>query len=214
LLPHIEQLGLYSKFDFSQPVFSPAFKDSIIQPLSMYTCPSDLYTGRFWVQDVLNGDLAEASTNSYAACMGGYDGIIFVAPNDTNGLFYRNSKIRLDDIPDGTSATFAIGERAAWLAQAPWAGVVSGGTLRTTPDAPVATSVIEPAPFMVVARVGLKPLNFLYAEPYDFFSPHANVVYFLFADGSVHGISDSTDVGILRALCTRAGGELISGNAF
>jgi prepilin-type N-terminal cleavage/methylation domain-containing protein/prepilin-type processing-associated H-X9-DG protein len=214
LLPHIEQAPLYSEIDFSLPTNSPLFLELLTRPLSIYTCPTDHYTGRFWLKDVYNSDVLEASTISYVACMGGYDGTVFTMPENTNGLFFKNSQVRLSDIPDGTSATIAIGERAAWLTQVPWAGVTTGATCRTTADAPVFTSVIEPAPFMAVARVGRKSLNDLYSEPYDFFSPHGNTVYFLFADGSIHGVSDSIDVDVLRALCTRDGGEPINGKDF
>jgi prepilin-type N-terminal cleavage/methylation domain-containing protein/prepilin-type processing-associated H-X9-DG protein len=214
LLPHIEQTPLYNEIDFSLPTISPSAKEILPRSVFLYTCPTDRYTGRFWVRDVFNADVLEASTISYAACMGGYDGTVFVMPENTNGLFFKNSQVRLSDIPDGSSSTIAIGERAAWLAQVPWGGVVTGGTCRTTADAPVLSSVIEPAPFMAVARVGRRLLGDLYSEPYDFFTPHGNTVYFLFADGSVHGLSDSIAVETLRALCTRDGGEAINGKDF
>jgi hypothetical protein len=89
---------------------------------------------------------------------------------------------------------------------------MTGGVLVTTPGAPVFTSYRFYAPSMAMARIGFKPLNSPNAEPLDFFSPHRTTVYFILADGAVRGLATSTDVTVLQALATRAGGEPISGN--
>src|SRR5262249_51391386 len=154
-------------------------------PLAAYACPSDPRAGRFFIGDYYyNADLAEAATNSYAACHGGYDGTYYAGVETGNGLFWRNSQVRLADVRDGTSATVAVGERAALFARAPWAGVVTGGTLRTTPDAPVYLSDTLPPPYMVLAKFGIRPLNTRDAQLYDFFSPHPAACLFVFADGA------------------------------
>jgi prepilin-type N-terminal cleavage/methylation domain-containing protein len=214
LLPYVEQGPLHGQINFDIPVQSSLNINIRVTPLAVYTCPSDQSTGRFWVRDVFNTDYLEASTNSYAACAGGFDGTVYQPPVNTNGLFWQNSHIRLTEIPDGASSTIAIGERAAWLVQSPWAGVVTGGIMITTADAPVIVAAIDPPPFMVVARVALKPLHSIFAEPYDFFSPHTGITYFAFADGAVHGVADTIDIDVLRALCTRDGGEPIPSTAY
>ena len=61
-----------------------------------------------------------------------------------------------------------------------------------------------------MARVGNKPLNDPWSEPYDFFGPHPGVLNALFADGSVRALRFSTPVEVLRGLATRAGGEAVS----
>src|SRR5262249_5197633 len=133
----------------------------------------------------------------------------FFDPENGNGLFFRNSRVRIQDITDGTSNTLAIGERAALFVQAPWAGVWSAGSARTTPDAPVYVTWVHPSPVMVMARAGWRPLHDPYSEPFDFFSPHTGVVQFLFADGAVHAIRITVDVGVYQGLATRNGGETI-----
>ena len=45
---------------------------------------------------------------------------------DGEGLFFRNSRINLRDITDGTSLTLAIGERSHLLGEATWVGSVTG----------------------------------------------------------------------------------------
>jgi prepilin-type N-terminal cleavage/methylation domain-containing protein len=214
LLPHLEQSALFNRIDLRLPIESRVNATVAVEPVTHFTCPSDRYTGLYWILDHQNKDVMEASTNSYAACMGGYDATIFVWPYDTNGCFSRNSRVRLSDINDGTAATVGLGERAAWFTQAPWVGVVSTGTIRTTPDAPVFASTVDPAPFMVLGRAGIKQLNDPYSQGYEFFSPHPGIVYFVFADGSVHGLKDNLDVEVFRALCTRDFGETIPGNSY
>jgi prepilin-type processing-associated H-X9-DG protein len=68
---------------------------------------------------------------------------------------------------------------------------------------------MEPAPTMAMARIGSHTLNSPYSEPYDFFSPHPDVVNFAFADGSVHALSVSMDLTVLQAMATQSGNEVI-----
>ncbi len=209
LLPYLDQQNLAKKIDFTKPVESPGALAARTTVLSVYTCPADRYTGVFPVKNQLNQKIVDAATNSYAACYGS-DGAIGFTGDTGNGLFFRASRIRLEEVTDGTSTTLAIGERAALLCQAPWAGVVANGSVRTTPDAPVFLSIVEPAPTQVLARVGHRPLLDFNSEPYDFFSPHAGVVFFAFADGAVHAMRSTTDVAVLQGLATRAGDEAVN----
>ncbi len=98
-------------------------------------CPSDTVTGVFQVWDELNAPLAQAASNSYAACFGSY-GLMNTDPDHGNGLFQRNSGIRFRDIPDGLSQTLAIGERAGGFARSPWAGVMTAGPSGPPPAPP------------------------------------------------------------------------------
>ncbi len=213
LLPYLEQGNLKQQVNFSLPVEAVSNLGPRTTLLTVYTCPSDLSTGVFTVESEGNAPMATAATNSYAACFG--TGILLgTQPDKGNGVFYRNSNIAFADISDGTSNTLFIGERGAILAQGPWAGVMTGGTIRTTPGAPVYSSIIEPAPAMVLARVGPHTLNSPNSEPYDFFAPHDQLVQFLFGDGSVHALNMGTDLAVLQAMATRAGGETAGGNEF
>jgi prepilin-type processing-associated H-X9-DG protein len=68
---------------------------------------------------------------------------------------------------------------------------------------------VEPAPVMTLAYCK-RALNSPNSEPYDFFSPHDAVVNFLFADGSIKGLANTTSSDVLVALATRSGKESIS----
>jgi prepilin-type processing-associated H-X9-DG protein len=163
----------------------------------------------FVVLDENNNPLGQAATNSYTACFGAL-GLINTHPHLGNGLFQRNSHIRMAEITDGISNTIAVGERSSLFAASPWAGVMTGGTCRTSPGAAVYCAVTEKAPSMVLARMGNRTLNSPYSEPYDFFSSHGNVVNFAFADGAVHALHTGIELKVLRALATRQGGERVS----
>jgi prepilin-type N-terminal cleavage/methylation domain-containing protein len=211
LLPYLEQDNLAKQIDYTIPVEDPTNVITRTTILRIYTCPSDRETGVFTVQTMNNKRLADAATNSYAGCFG-LGPNLPITPDSGDGIYFRNSKIRFADIIDGTSSTLAFGERGAFFSQTPWAGVMTGGTARTTPGAPVFSAVIEPAPVMALCQFGNRPLNDPFAEPYDFFSPHSGVVLFAFADGSVHPLATATNVPVLRALATRAGQEVIPGD--
>jgi prepilin-type N-terminal cleavage/methylation domain-containing protein/prepilin-type processing-associated H-X9-DG protein len=205
LLPYIEQDSLARKIDPTLAVESPSFVTIRTTPLSIYLCRSDRETGVFTVRTLPGSPIADAATNSYAACYGA-EGLVGAQPDAGNGVFFRNSHVRFADITDGLSNTLAVGERAALFTQTPWAGVITMGTARTTVDAPVSRSMIEPAPTLVMAHVH-RPLNDPLSEPYDFFSPHPGVVQFAFADGSVHALSMNTALAVVQALATRNGQE-------
>jgi prepilin-type N-terminal cleavage/methylation domain-containing protein len=213
LLPYIEQDTLASTINYKLPVGSPSMLTPRTTELRLYTCPSDRLTGLFTVVSDGNKQMATAATNSYAACFGAL-GLMNTQPDVGNGVFFRNSQIRVGEITDGTSNTMLIGERAGFFAQSPWAGVLSNGSCRTTPGAPTFYSIVELAPCMVMARIGNKPLGDQYLEPYDFFSGHLGLVQFVFADGAVHALPHATDPTLLQALATRAGSEPASPSDF
>jgi prepilin-type N-terminal cleavage/methylation domain-containing protein/prepilin-type processing-associated H-X9-DG protein len=206
LLPYLEQDAIHRQIDFTKPTTTPSSFNAISTPLEVYTCPVDREAGQYRVMSIIFRLVQPAATNSYVACYGA-EGLLSSQPQKGNGVFYQNSKTRITDITDGSSSTIAVGERPALFAKAPWAGAITNGAVMITPDAPVYASSIQPAPVMPLARVGRKPLNDPWSEPYDFFSPHPHTCNFVFADGSVHGLRFSTPVAVLQALASRNRGE-------
>ena len=209
LLPYVEQEVVHREIDFSVPVEDPASSKVRRIKLAHLVCATDYNTGVYTILDDNNEPLAQAATNSYAACFGSR-GLINTDPDTGNGVFQRNSAHRIADILDGASNTLAIGERACIMAQSAWCGAMTGGTIRTTAGAPVYTSVVEKAPAIVLARIGNRLLNSPYSEPYDFFSAHGQVVQFTFADSSVRTLNTSIDLQLLHALATRNVGEAVA----
>ncbi|MCA9052859.1 MAG: DUF1559 domain-containing protein, partial [Planctomycetaceae bacterium] len=112
ILPQLEQRTIYEQIDFNRPLWDPKHVQVLRLPLEIATCPSDTGTGVFPIYDISDRQFSEAETTSYVACFGAY-GLINIAPDDGNGMFQRNSRIRPDDVTDGLTNTMAIGERCA-----------------------------------------------------------------------------------------------------
>lgn len=211
ILAHMGEAPLHRKIDFGMNVAAPAAAEIRGTSLRMYQCPSDTHAeDQFLILDEVNRPICQAAPASYAAIFGSY-GLINTDPDHGNGLFQRNSSNKVSDVQDGMSNTIAVAERAALLARAPWAGVMTGGTVRTTPGAPVYTSTIELSPAMSLSRMGNRELNSPFSEPYDFFSGHPGGVNFLFADGHVRNFTASTDKDVLHSLATIRGDEVVQG---
>ncbi|HEV3205243.1 MAG TPA: DUF1559 domain-containing protein [Gemmataceae bacterium] len=210
LLPYLEQENLAKTIDFQIGVHEPQYENLRTTRLKIFECPSDGKVGIFTMENPWGEPRGLSATNSYAACYGSW-GPIGELPDGGSGIFYRNSKTGINQITDGTGNTIALGERAALFVRTPWAGAAEMTVAKTTEGAPVYVSLVEESPVEVLATFA-EQLNFPYSTPYCFFSPHGNVVMFLFADGAVHPVHTGVTYSVLNALGTRAGGETLSDN--
>jgi prepilin-type processing-associated H-X9-DG protein len=213
ILAFTDQGSLSSRINYGLAVDASIHDDERIVRLPLYTCPSDTEAGVFSIFDERNNFVVEAATNSYAVSYG-TGGMINTDPQNGTGVFQCNVGVRMHQISDGASQTLAIGERAAEFAKSPWAGVVTEGTCRTTPGAPVYVASYCLEPSMVMARINNVTLNSPFSEPYDFFSTHGNMVQFLFVDGAVRPLSSFVHLSVLQKLATREGHEILDAGAF
>jgi prepilin-type N-terminal cleavage/methylation domain-containing protein/prepilin-type processing-associated H-X9-DG protein len=131
------------------------------------------------------------------------------------GLFFRNSTIRISDVSDGASQTFCLGERSRNIGPVAWFGVHREGLIRgATKQGEV---YYEQAPLLVLSHTGPTSVNKEVHTPNDpaarlddFWSYHAGGCHFLMVDGSVRWVMDDVDGGkIYPAMATRAGGEIL-----
>jgi len=224
ILPYMEQGNLADSIDFSLPIADPKNGLAVKTFVKAYLCPSDVwFEDPFTITDAFSTPICSVAPMSYAACCGNDNSDTTGASG--NGVFYRNSHVRLTDISDGTSATIMVGERAWSCANGIWAGAITGGVMargKMNPCLPIVPGASFPAPTLVLSHAHLNNAQFDAdgsAGMDDFSSRHAGGSNFLFADGSVHFIrnvpADNPDGSytpegvIFQALGTRAGGEVV-----
>jgi prepilin-type N-terminal cleavage/methylation domain-containing protein len=118
---------------------------------------------------------------------GGIFGERIFTPNDPpKGPMLLEVAVSINQITDGTSKTLLVGENSDTL-DGQW---INGRNL------------FDQSPF---------PINSAPTYEDDLRSFHPGGVHGLQADGSVHFIRETIDAKTLAALCTRAGGETITG---
>ena len=211
ILPYLEQDNLYRQIDFSLPVQKSTAIQTIVKT---YLCPSDMPPSiAFPITDAFGATIALAAPSSYAATVGQDASDVADATGD--GLFFRNSKVKLEDITDGTSQTAMVGDRAWNDTQGIWAGAPSGAVVRPGTRNPWPNATAKAPAFVLVHNNWINIRTDSDGGLDDFSGYHSNGINLLFADGSVHFIRAITNDGPERrafwALGTRAGGEVIQG---
>jgi prepilin-type N-terminal cleavage/methylation domain-containing protein/prepilin-type processing-associated H-X9-DG protein len=204
LLPFMEQQSLARNFDLSAGAYASQNAKVRATAVEVFTCPS-------WAGERKNQDGTIAYT-TYAACYNDTE-----QPIDTNnhGLLFLNSKVRFDEITDGSSNTLLLSEK---LPKSDDLGWVSGtrATLRNT------TQILSPQ-----ARFAQRN-QFALGENDDQTTPdvaeslvvggygsyHPGGVNAAFADGSSRLIAETIDLAVWQLLGNRADGEIIDAEKF
>src|SRR5262249_6041965 len=125
ILPQMEQSAAYNAVNSSLAVEAPQNSTMIRMTVAGYLCPSDPTSGPFVVSNGAGNTLATAAPSSYAACVGGDESDTSTGINNDGlgtGVMFRNSRIRVADIIDGTTYTILVGERAWSNSNGVWAG--------------------------------------------------------------------------------------------
>jgi len=223
ILPYLELQNLYSQYNFSQNNNAAANEFVRTQLVKVYQCPSDA-SGPF------NPITPESGYTPRVQYMpGSYRGVSGKTvtvdkwfdsqnANESNGpKDYRGTlhvvnvnglaPERISNITDGTSNTLMVGEYASrdhesrrtfwaysWNQYTMSAGMPQRRTLLNDYDA-------------CRAALGDSGEN---ACKRGFASFHTGVINFTLADGSVRPISTNIDLDLFTALCTIAGGEVVS----
>jgi prepilin-type N-terminal cleavage/methylation domain-containing protein/prepilin-type processing-associated H-X9-DG protein len=217
ILPFMESSTVTGRLNCQMPIEDPSSKTGVAQLVPGFLCPSDLVpNGTFAIASDPAGTMPIVDTTpcSYVGCVGN-DGCE-VDDNATpwNGILYRNSRTSVEDIVDGTSSTFLVGERAWALVNGTWVGtpnnaVIQGGKQN------------KMAPVTATAAVAILAHAHWINNKYDsdgglddFSSMHPGGAHFLFADGSVHFLKEVTTPGgwddTYQAMATRNGHEAVT----
>lgn len=212
ILPQMEEGAVYKVIQFDLPI-EHASNGVRVANISSYLCPTDDIP-RVWKaksRDSNGNPIAEicdVAAANYVAMYGTTEPGV-----DGDGMFFRNSKVAIKDITDGSSKTIAVGERAHQLGNATWVGSVTGAYLFPELDNTVSRPELEHSSGMVLGHAGegIGP-GAAGGDVNQFYSLHGAGANFLFADGHVVFLSAMMDYKTYLALATRAGGETILGN--
>jgi len=214
ILPQTEQTSLFNAVNFSLGVESPANLTGRSTMIGSFLCPSDTVKPSWTAYARGAGGnptarICQVAPANYAGVAGTSDPGV-----DGDGLFFRNSNVAPRDLTDGTSQTIAVGERSHRLGEATWTGSVTGAVLFPEDNDGVGYPRAEGSPGMVLGHVGgRKGPGDPTGEVNQYYSRHSgNGVNFLFADAHVAFLKATMDYKTYRALATRAGGEVISGD--
>lgn len=212
ILPELEQVNLYNTIDVDAPIYDIVNLETREKHLSVYLCPTDTESVDKWVvRDDTSNPIEKYATSSYAANWGPASGTINLddTPDQSSGVFYRNSDTRVRDIPDGLSHTLAIGERTN--GPIPGAGSTLGGHDYFENAWPAAVRDVDDIGddhgHMILFETQFRP-NQKGGDDKGLSAPHSGVAHFAFCDGSVHAINQNIDANVYNALGTPAGGEV------
>ena len=211
VLPQMEQDNLFRQIDLKQPIEATANASPRVVIVKAFLCPSDtppqqaFPVGPRSASGQLTSTTCTVAPANYVGNFGvGEPGV------DGDGVFYRNSTVKIADITDGTSSTLMVGERSFRIAEATWVGAVTGATHAVTPGSPLAFAE-PPAANFVLAHTGETYQGPAYPQESNHYSArHTGGGSFVFADGHVAYLSRSTTYDTYKALSTRSKGEVIN----
>ena len=210
ILPQMEEAAIHRVIRFDLPI-EHTNNGVRVANIPSFFCPTDSVP-RVWQaksRDASGKPIAlicEVAASNYVGMYGTSEPGV-----DGDGLFFRNSKIALKEITDGTSKTIAVGERAHQLGNATWVGSVTGAILFPEDENTQGQPHTEHSSGMILGHAGegIGP-GAPGGDVNQFYSLHGDGANFLFADSHVTFLAADMDYKAYRSLATRAGGEVIS----
>lgn len=213
IFPFVEMQPQYDRLEFGfTPQYDSERNREIMQgEYPLFLCPSDPYRG---LTTPWSNEKDRARILHYFAVHGSNEGSRLNHPDGTScgtyghcnghdGIFFNDSATRISDITDGTSNTAMVCEvwgRKYKNHQGPSAGEEDRGA-ESSRGMHVHSAVY----------FDYTPNSYRW-NPWHANSFHPGGVNCLFADGSVHFISDSIDLATFKALSTISGGEVVDGS--
>ena len=234
ILPQMEQSALFNAVNFALPIEVAANQTARLTVVNSYLCPSDGSLLRtFTVVDstaaagpppVPGNPICDVASSSYVGSFGKGDVSSLYPYNPTDdppgrdngeGLFFRNRSIRIAEVIDGTSQTFAVGERSQHLSRATWTGAITNASVPLTELQAVTGFDPESGDALVLSHTGEdRGPNSVRPHADQYWSRHPGGAQFVLADGSVKFVKEQIGFVIFQALATRFGGEVLSADQY
>jgi prepilin-type N-terminal cleavage/methylation domain-containing protein/prepilin-type processing-associated H-X9-DG protein len=206
LLHDLEQGNLVPLVNFALPIENASNASALLMSLSVYNCPSDaafqelVSIPKYQVNQAPD----QLAGSNYVGSVGTVRQTCKICRDRFDGVFGRNSRTRIEKIVDGTSKTFAVGERNHGLSSPVWGGVVAKSMVIDN----LKPGKVAAGPAYVLGT------TFLHGKETEleersretvaeiFGSDHPRVMHFLFCDGSVRPIEVEIDDTVYMAMST------------
>ena len=237
LLPYFEQGPLYNKWDFSDPLANETNGNTAVI-LPVLICPSETqlenpFTKPSGARYALTSYGGNGGTQSHPPGSTTGDGVFAgTGPVIATPPTVQHSVVEIRHVVDGTSNTLLVGERshldanydtffAGGYATNPMSGwgywSPAGGQFGLTD---VTMSTLGPINYRLPFNFANKPGSISSAASLDastecikrlcaFGSQHTGGANMALCDGSVRTVSENIDMGTLKSLGTRNGGEVV-----
>ena len=221
ILPYMEGDNTRQSFNLNLPCWATANAGPARAVVPTYLCPSVAdYSRTYLVKDSMGVTLAELSRAHYVFSSG--QGEVWDEPQTdlrslADGVFFRNSRIRIKDITDGTSNTVFAGEQTPFHSNSTWVGIVPGSQTcpnyanfsaavpcdGAAPQINVHSGPGAPDEGLIIIHAPNDPIGFVD----EMFSEHPGGANVLYGDGSVQFVSELINQQLWAAMASRAGNE-------
>ena len=235
VLPYMNQSNISDQYHGDVPWFDPSIQNLVTTPLSVMECPTDPIAGI--VFSGTDTSPLTGTTVPFQAAAADYFAIValnsnvsqlgfsprqdetYTSANNSNyaylGAFQDDQITKLADIRDGESNTMMLAEMSGRPKAYLTGGILNTNVAEKTYGygawAHNNKHVIGSYTFDGLSSPGPCPLNC--SNQFAVFSFHPRGANTAFVNGSVHFLSQDIDLFVFFGLVTRAGGEVIPGNA-
>ena len=225
ILDFIEQSAAFAQLDFKEKSWVGTNLVYIQTIHWEVLCPSNTLADQLKEEEgfCAGNSMPPISQSDYAACVGdyinmtgvghtpAYGNITGTAVFETRGMIGRFGwSARFEDVPDGLSTTFMVGECIGAISFFQNFGAESFATT-AHPINFMNEWLIANHDAACVCTAGTSTITTGHCgdSSIGFRSMHSGGAHFCMGDGSVHFINDNIDGATYRALASRAGGEIV-----
>jgi len=214
IMPYIDQTPLYNSLNPENNPFgsaNPAVATTVHQTkLPVFRCPANPTPDK-------NSIRFDFGMSNYRAVAGPANFVNFAEGQDTGGVMFQNSQVKVTQITDGASNTLALGECVFDVDStnkkygAIWAGMTGNSPTAIPVGARVSDVMWWIDDTAVTSGPNLGKTYYINGTaPQVFGSKHSGGAYFAFCDGTVRYFKDDTNsLTTLKWLAGRADGKVV-----